>query len=60
MSKIIWPANLIEEIAYRRCIIFLGSGISATSKNSKGEQPPTWGKFIDEIKKLMTSPTYET
>lgn len=56
-NKINWPANLIEEIAYRRCIIFLGSGISATSKNINGNKPPTWGKFIDEIKKLMKDNT---
>lgn len=28
----IWPDNLVEELAYRRCLIFLGSGISATAK----------------------------
>lgn len=58
-NKIEWPANLIEEIAYRRCILFLGSGISATSKNSEGKNPPTWGEFISEIQKLMNTPTEE-
>lgn len=52
-TKIQWPANLIEEIAYRRCILFLGSGISATSVNCEGNKPPTWAQFLDEIKKLM-------
>ncbi|WP_252225494.1 SIR2 family protein [Clostridium sp. ZBS2] len=58
-KKIEWPANLIEEIAYRRCIIFLGSGISATSKNINENKPPIWSKFIEEIKKLIQSPTEE-
>ena len=35
----IWPDNLVEELAYRRCLIFLGSGISATVKNDAGESP---------------------
>ena len=39
----IWPDNLVEELAYRRCLIFLGSGISATAKNDAGESPDTWG-----------------
>lgn len=55
-NRINWPANLIEEIAYRRCILFLGSGISATSKNISGNKPPTWGTFIEEIKKLIKLP----
>ncbi|MDR3596434.1 SIR2 family protein [Clostridium sp.] len=58
-TKIVWPANLVEEIAYRRCVIFLGSGISATAKNSDIKSPPTWGKFIEDIKELIKSPTME-
>ncbi|AGF57810.1 hypothetical protein B0P06_003883 [Clostridium saccharoperbutylacetonicum] len=57
MSKIVWPENLIEELAYRRCIIFLGSGISATAKNADGNSPDTWGTFIKNIKSLMKKPT---
>ena len=44
----IWPDNLVEELAYRRCLIFLGSGISATAKNDAGESPDTWGAFLNE------------
>lgn len=53
----IWPTNLIEELAYRRCVLFLGSGISATSTNDSGESPDTWGAFLDNVKKLMKNPT---
>ena len=53
----IWPDNLVEEIAYRRCLIFLGSGISATAKNEKGESPDTWGEFLDKIKSKMKNPS---
>lgn len=55
-KKINWPSNLVEEIAYRRCVIFIGSGISASAINEAGKQPPTWGKFISDIKKLIKSP----
>ncbi len=51
--KDIWPANLIEELAYRRCIIFIGSGVSATAKNGEGQSPETWGNFLNSIKTLM-------
>lgn len=57
MMSNIWPENLVEELAYRRCIIFLGSGISATAKNSQGESPDTWGEFLNNIKKKMRNPT---
>lgn len=53
----IWPTNLIEELAYRRCVLFLGSGISATSTNDAGESPDTWGAFLENVKKLMKNPT---
>ena len=55
----IWPDNLVEELAYRRCLIFLGSGISATAKNAKGESPDTWGEFLNNIKAKMKNPTPE-
>jgi NAD-dependent SIR2 family protein deacetylase len=52
-----WPKNLIEEIAYRRVILVLGSGISATAKNDSKESPKTWENFIEEAKSLMRDDT---
>lgn len=52
-----WPRNLIEEIAYRRVILVLGSGISATAKNDANESPKTWEKFIEEAKTLIRDNT---
>ncbi len=51
-----WPNNIVEELAYRRCIIFLGSGISATSKNDEGKSPETWAEFLNNIKNKMKNP----
>lgn len=53
----IWSDNLVEELAYRRCLIFLGSGISATAKNDDGESPDTWGAFLDNVKSKMKNPS---
>jgi NAD-dependent SIR2 family protein deacetylase len=55
-----WPSNLIEEIAYRRCILFLGAGISATAVNDEGESPKTWGDFIEGAISLMRQPSPRT
>lgn len=51
--KIEWPENLIEEIAYRRCLIFLGAGISTTAKNDQGLSPERWGEFVEEAMSLV-------
>ena len=53
----IWPDNLVEELAYRRCLIFLGSGISATAKNDDGESPDTWGAFLNNVKSKLKNPS---
>ena len=53
----IWPENLVEELAYRRCLIFLGSGISATAKNKDGKSPDTWGDFLENVKSKMKNPS---
>lgn len=44
-----WPKDLISDIARRRCIIFLGAGISRNSENNKGRRPKTWESFLKEI-----------
>ena len=53
MMKINWPPNLIEELACRRCVIFIGSGISATSINASGQKPKTWSEFLDIAKSII-------
>lgn len=59
VSKTNWPSNLIEELAYRRCILFLGSGVSATAKNADGRSPLTWREFLGQAKDLVRSPHTE-
>jgi hypothetical protein len=47
MVEINWPENLIEEIAYNRCIIFTGAGISAQSVDDEGNRMKTWKSFVE-------------
>lgn len=54
-----WPSNIVEELAYRRCILFLGSGISATSKNDAGESPEVWSEFLNNVKNKVKNPSNE-
>ena len=41
-----WPDNLIEDIARRKCVLVLGSGVSKNSTNSKGIRPKDWNEFL--------------
>ncbi|TDF94394.1 SIR2 family NAD-dependent protein deacylase [Paenibacillus piri] len=43
-----FPSTLIEEISARRCIVFLGSGASASSVSALDatRRPPQWGEFL--------------
>lgn len=42
-----WPAELISDIARRRVVLFLGSGISRNSSNADGRKPKTWVQFLE-------------
>lgn len=44
-----WPKELIDDIAKRKTVLYLGSGISAASKNDEGKSPATWRKFLEDI-----------
>lgn len=44
-----WPEYLIEAIARRKSVLFLGSGISANSCNDDGKRPLTWEAFLRDI-----------
>ena len=44
-----WSEDLIDAIARRRCVLFLGSGISANSCNDEGKHPATWEEFLRDV-----------
>jgi len=43
-----WPNTLVEDLARRRSILFLGSGVSknAVSEADPTRRPPTWDEFL--------------
>ena len=45
--KISWPNSLINDIARRRCVIFLGAGISRNTVNAAGLPPKTWVEALE-------------
>lgn len=45
--KILWPNSLINDIARKKCVIFLGSGISRNSTNAAGFRPKTWAETLE-------------
>lgn len=51
---IIWPKDLINDIARRRCVLFLGAGVSKNSCNDKGERPMDWTEFLAHLAGLIT------
>lgn len=44
---ITWPSTLVDELARRRAIIFLGSGVSKNSAGINGKRPPLWKEFLE-------------
>ncbi len=67
---IIWPQQLIKDVARRRSVIFLGAGISRNSTNTMGRIPKTWETFLRDacasvnpnahIRKLLNQKDYLT
>lgn len=43
-----WPENLIQDLARRRAVVVLGSGVSRHSVGDKGARPPTWKQFLND------------
>jgi hypothetical protein len=41
-----WPQELVSDMARRRCVVFLGAGISRSCQNSQGQSPKTWEEFL--------------
>lgn len=42
-----WDKSFIEELAARRCIVFMGAGASAGCKSPDGtRRPPTWDQLL--------------
>jgi hypothetical protein len=44
--SIAWPPPLVDDLAKRRCVVFVGAGVSANARNDRGESPPLWEPFL--------------
>jgi hypothetical protein len=52
-----WPPELVREIVAQRCVLFLGSGVSASAVDAKGNRPPTWTSFLEQATELVPTAT---
>lgn len=43
---IAWPKTLVKELVERRCLLFLGAGVSMTATDKDGKRPPSWMEFL--------------
>lgn len=43
---VMWPDPLVRDIARRRCVLVIGSGVSRQARGRSGEIPPTWDGFL--------------
>ena len=41
-----WPQQLVDDLARRRAIVMIGSGVSRHSVGLSGARPPTWHGFL--------------
>ena len=51
-----WPTELIEMLAKRRCVVFLGAGVSNNSVSPAGARPPTWSGFLADALTICENP----
>lgn len=50
-----WEDYLLKELALRRCIIIIGSGISKNSTSASGKRPKSWQEFLVSATKKISS-----
>lgn len=43
-----WPHDLVRDIARRRCVVVVGSGVSRQAIGNIGQRPPTWHGFLTD------------
>jgi len=49
-----WPEALIKQIAARKFVLVVGSGVSKNSSNASGQSPPTWVELMKSLTKDFT------
>lgn len=41
-----WPDQLVEDIARRKAVLYIGAGVSASATGDNGKRPPGWVDFL--------------
>lgn len=49
-----WPEELISDLARRKCVVFLGAGVSMNSTNAAGRRPKSWEIFLRDSMREIT------
>ena len=49
-----WPPDLVEDIAARRSVLFLGAGVSKGAKNKHGERPKDWKEYLTTLASMIS------
>ena len=52
-----WPVALIDDIAKRKVVLFLGAGVSCNSRNAQGKRPKTWKQLLITLNSKIKSKT---
>jgi hypothetical protein len=52
-----WDDDLVNAIARRRAVVFIGAGVSRNSTNSAGKRPATWEQFLRDAANSIGNPT---
>ena len=50
---IAWPQDVVSDIARRKCVLFLGAGVSKNAQNKHGERPKDWEEFLRGLCSLV-------
>lgn len=51
-----WPSSLVQELARRRCVLFLGAGVSSSAQDEQGHRPLDWSGFMKAACELVSNP----
>lgn len=51
---IAWDEDIVDDIARRRAVLFLGAGVSKNAANEGGRRPKDWNEFLAAAALLIT------
>ncbi len=53
-----WPNEIIDDIARRRAVLFIGAGVSKNSTNIAGDRPKEWKEFLSYASSTTTKSAF--